>query len=85
MIGIPKLGLNEEILPPDDALLEEFLQRLPDDVLVVVVVGAVDETVAGPHRRDDGLLRLLCRGLPGAQSQPRHPRSIIQLNIRIHI
>ena len=35
--------LNEEVLPLDDPLLEELLERLPDHVLVIVVVCAVDK------------------------------------------
>ena len=85
MIGVPELGLYEEVLPLDDPLLEELLQRLPNDVLVVVVVGAVDEPIAGPHGGDDCLLGLGGRRLPGAETQPRHPRTIVQLNILVHL
>jgi len=85
VIGVPQLGLYEELLPLDDPLAEELLQSLADDVLVVVVVGAVDEPVAGLNGRDDSLLGLLWGRLPGAQAQPRHPRTIVQLHVRIHL
>ena len=44
--------LDEQLLPLDNAGSEELLESLPDDVLVVVVVGAVYQPVARLHRRD---------------------------------
>ena len=52
MSSLPPSHLYEELLPGDHALPEELLQRLPDHVLVVVVVGAVYQPVARLHRRD---------------------------------
>ena len=40
--------LDEELLPLDHALLEEFLEGGPDDMLVVVVVGAVNQPAKIP-------------------------------------
>ena len=42
--------LDEQLLPLDNAGSEELLESLPDDVLVVVVVGAVQHPVARLHR-----------------------------------
>ena len=46
VIGVPQLGLDEEILALHHALGKQLLQGLADDVLVVVVVGAVDQAVS---------------------------------------
>ena len=35
--------MDEELLPLDHTLLEEFLEGSPDDMLVVVVVGTVNQ------------------------------------------
>ena len=51
--------LNKQLLPLDDPSGKELLESLPDDVLVVVVVGAVQHPVAGLHRCNHRLLRLL--------------------------
>ena len=51
--------LDEQLLPLDNAGSEELLESLPDDVLVVVVVGAVQHPVARLHRCHHRLLRLL--------------------------
>ena len=47
-------------------------------MLIVVVIGAVNCPVAGLDRGLHRRLSLLCRGLPGAQPQPRHPGAIVQ-------
>ncbi len=49
MVGVPELGLNEELIPGDDASAEELLQRLADHVFVAVIVGRVNKAVAGLH------------------------------------
>ncbi len=49
MVGVPELGLNEELIPGDDPAAEELLQRLADHVFVAVVVGRVNKAVAGLH------------------------------------
>ena len=51
--------LNKQLLPLDDPSGKELLESLPDDVLVVVVVGAVQHPVPGLHCRHHCLLRLL--------------------------
>ena len=81
VVGVPELGLYEEVLPLDNAPPEELLQRLPDHVLVAVVVGGVDEPVAGLHGGDDRLLGSLHGDLPGAEAEPRHSRTIVQLHV----
>ena len=53
------IHLDEQLLPFNDPSSKELLERLPDHVLVVVVVGAVEHPVAGLHRCNHRLLRLL--------------------------
>ena len=52
-------NLDEQLLPFNDPSSKELLEGLPDHVLVVVVVGAVQHPVAGLHRCNHRLLRLL--------------------------
>ena len=46
VVPVPELCLDEEILSLDDPLGKQLLQGLPYHVLVVVVVGAVNQPSA---------------------------------------
>lgn len=70
--------LNEHFLPLDDSFVKELLQRLPDLVLVVIVVGAVDHPVTGPDGAEHRRAGAVGGGLPRAEAYPRHARACPQ-------
>ena len=75
--------LNKQLLPLDDPSGKELLESLPDDVLVVVVVGAVNGPVASLDSGDDGLLGLLWGRLPCPETQSGHLGAIIEGDVEI--
>ena len=46
VVPIPELRLDEKVLPLDDPLGKQLLQGLANHVLVIVVVGAVNQPSA---------------------------------------
>lgn len=101
VVPVPELCLDEQILPLDNALCKQLLQSLANHVLVVVVVGAVNEPggldtvktgegalasyrpVSRLDGSDDGLLGLLRRRLPGAETKSGHLGAIIEADVEI--
>ena len=83
VVPVPQFSLDEEILSLDDSLGKQLLQGLPDHVLIVIVVGAVDGPVASLDSRDDGQLGLLWGRLPSPQTQSGHLGAIIEADVEI--
>ena len=84
VVRIPQLGLDEKLFSLYNTSSKQLLKSLTNDMLIVIVIGTVNESVTSLHSSQDSFLRLLCRCLPCPKPQPWHLGPIVQGGVEVH-